>query len=37
VHYRDGGSFFSPIVMKYLIRKLAAPMIKWKRRRMFDG
>jgi glycosyltransferase involved in cell wall biosynthesis len=37
VHYRDGGGFFSPIVMKYLIRKLAAPVIRWRRRRMFDG
>jgi len=35
VHYRDGGSFFSPIVLKYLLRKLAAPLIRWKRRRMF--
>ena len=36
VHYRDGGSAFSPIVMKYLMRKIAAPLINWKRRRMFD-
>ena len=35
VHYRDGGSFFSTIVMKYWIRKLAAPFLNWKRRRMF--
>ncbi len=35
VHYRDGGSFFSPIVLKYLLRKLAAPLIRWRRRRMF--
>ena len=26
VHYRDGGSFFSPIVAKYYIRKLIAPL-----------
>lgn len=36
VHYRDGGSFFSPIVVKYWLRKLAAPYINWKRRKMFD-
>ena len=36
VHYRDGGSAISPIVMKYLLRKLAAPVINWKRRRMFE-
>jgi len=35
VHYRDGGSTFSPIVLKYLLRKLTAPLIRWKRRRMF--
>ncbi len=35
VHYRDGGSPFSVIVLKYWIRKLAAPYINWKRRRMF--
>lgn len=36
VHYRDGGSRIAPIVMKYFIRKLAAPYIRWKRRLMFD-
>lgn len=35
VHYRDGGSPFSMIVLKYWIRKVAAPYIKWRRRRMF--
>jgi glycosyltransferase involved in cell wall biosynthesis len=34
VHYRDGGSFFSPIVAKYYIRKLVAPFWNWRRRRM---
>lgn len=34
VHYRDGGSFFSIIVAKYYVRKLAAPLINWRRRRM---
>lgn len=36
VHYRDGGSRFAPIVWKYYIRKLAAPLINWRRRRMFE-
>ena len=35
VHYRDGGSRFAPIVIKYWIRKLVAPYITWRRRRMF--
>jgi glycosyltransferase involved in cell wall biosynthesis len=36
VHYREGGSWFSPIVMKYYLRKLAAPLINIRRRRMFQ-
>lgn len=36
VHYRDGGSWFSPIVMKYYVRKLVAPLIRWRRRRLFE-
>jgi len=32
VHYRDGGSPFSMIVAKYYLRKLAAPLINWRRR-----
>jgi hypothetical protein len=36
VHYRDGGKTISPIVMKYLVRKIAAPFINWRRRRMFN-
>jgi glycosyltransferase involved in cell wall biosynthesis len=36
VHYREGGSFFSPIVAKYYLRKLLAPLINWRRRRMFE-
>jgi glycosyltransferase involved in cell wall biosynthesis len=36
VHYRDGGSFFSPIVARYWLRKLLAPYIHWRRRKMFD-
>jgi len=33
VHYRDGGSFLSPIVAKYYIRKLIAPLWSWRFRR----
>ena len=36
VHYRDGGSFFSTIVAKYYLRKVLAPWINWRRRRMFE-
>ena len=35
VHYREGGSRLAPIVLKYQIRKLAAPIIRWRRKRMF--
>lgn len=35
VHYRDGGKPWAPIVMKYWLRKLAAPFLNWNRRRMF--
>lgn len=31
VHYRDGGSFFAPIVAKYYLRKVVAPMLNWRR------
>jgi glycosyltransferase involved in cell wall biosynthesis len=30
VHYRDGGSFFSPIVAKYYLRKIIGPLWKWR-------
>lgn len=33
VHYRDGGSSFAPIVAKYYLRKLVAPLINWNRQR----
>jgi glycosyltransferase involved in cell wall biosynthesis len=33
VHYRDGGTFFAPIVAKYYIRKMVAPLLNWNRRR----
>lgn len=36
VHRREGGSWFSPIVAKYLLRKLAAPVITRRRRKMFE-
>lgn len=35
VHTRLGGSRFSPIVLKYYLRKLAAPYIRWKRQKLF--
>ena len=34
VHYRDGGSWFAPIVFKYWLRRLAAPIIRWRRQKM---
>lgn len=33
VHYRDGGSFFAPIVGKYYLRKIVAPLWNWRRRK----
>lgn len=33
VHYRDGGNFFAPIVFKYYLRKVLAPIITWNRAR----
>ncbi len=36
VHRRLGGSKFSVIWGKYLVRKTIAPYINWKRRRMFE-
>ncbi|MEW5939155.1 MAG: glycosyltransferase family 2 protein, partial [Chloroflexota bacterium] len=30
VHYRDGGRFVSPIVAKYYLRKLIAPLWSWR-------
>jgi glycosyltransferase involved in cell wall biosynthesis len=32
VHYRDGGSFFSRIVLKYYLRLVAGPYLRWRRR-----
>ncbi len=36
VHYRDGGSFFSVLVMKYYLRKIIAPLINLRRRRQMQ-
>jgi hypothetical protein len=36
VHYRDGGSPLSLITAKYAVRKLVAPLINWRRRKMFE-
>jgi len=36
VHYRDGGSFFAPIVAKYYVRKMIAPLWNWRRRKMLS-
>ncbi len=37
VHQRLGGSRLSLIHARYLLRRLAAPYIRWKRRRLFEG
>lgn len=34
VHYREGGSHLAVIVWKYWLRRLVAPYLQWKRRRM---
>lgn len=34
IHYRDGGAFISAMVAKYYLRKLVAPVLNWRRRRM---
>ena len=34
VHWREGGRWFAPIVAKYWIRRLVAPLIHARRRRM---
>jgi glycosyltransferase involved in cell wall biosynthesis len=33
VHYREGGSFFAPLVAKYYLRKVVAPVLNWNRQR----
>jgi glycosyltransferase involved in cell wall biosynthesis len=37
VHYRDGGSWLGALPFKYLIRKVAAPLINARRRRLLRG
>jgi glycosyltransferase involved in cell wall biosynthesis len=36
VHTREGGSKLSILYAKYLIRRIAAPAINWRRRRLFE-
>ena len=36
VHYREGGSFFSIISAKHLVRKVVAPWWNWRRRRKME-
>jgi glycosyltransferase involved in cell wall biosynthesis len=36
IHWRDGGSLFSPIVFKYLARGVLAPLIRFRRKRMIS-
>lgn len=35
VHYREGGRRFAPIVIKYFLRKLVAPLLTLRRRSMY--
>jgi len=35
VHYREGGHWLSPIVIKYGLRRIAARLINWRRQQMF--
>lgn len=37
VHYRDGGSFFSPIILKYYLRKISAPFIRYRRKKIMNS
>jgi glycosyltransferase involved in cell wall biosynthesis len=37
VHQREGGSRFSWIYARYILRTLAAPLINWRRRRLMRG
>jgi glycosyltransferase involved in cell wall biosynthesis len=37
VHYREGGSPLSVIVAKYYIRRFVAPLIRRRRKRMFES
>ena len=35
VHHRNGGGYFAGIYLRYLARRLLAPWINWRRRKMF--
>jgi glycosyltransferase involved in cell wall biosynthesis len=35
VHYRNGGKWYAPIVLLYQVRRLAAPLIRMRRERLF--
>lgn len=37
VHRREGGGRLAPITLKYWLRRLAAPYIRWKRARLFQN
>ncbi|MCC6146324.1 MAG: glycosyltransferase [Anaerolineaceae bacterium] len=37
VHLRDGGSRFSILYAKYLLRQVAAPYVNWRRRKLFEN
>jgi len=37
VHWRDGGSRLAPIVFKYFARRILAPLINFRRRRMISS
>jgi glycosyltransferase involved in cell wall biosynthesis len=36
VHRRDGGGLISLIYLRYLLRRVAAPLIRWRRKSMFS-
>ena len=36
IHRRDGGSWFSVIYARYLLRSLLRPLINWRRRKLFE-
>ena len=36
VHRRDGGRWFSMMNARYTMRRLLAPVINWRRRRLFE-
>lgn len=36
IHRRDGGSWFSVIYARYLLRSLLSPLINWRRRKLYE-